>query len=431
MTTGPDRGPRTQMIWVVSACRFAEAISIGMLIPVIPGFIQDLTTPALDAWLGRAALTGEELTAIVFSLTGFAMAGVQLVAGRLSDASDRRKPFILGGMLGGVACTLAFLFVTRFHELLLARTLQGIFLGLTFPPMMAIIAYHAPSGRGGRVLGLYSTFRLVGFGLGPLIGGWVTAEWGRTVMFELSAGLLALSIFMIAIWVPDFRDRKKPPASEKTPEGKDLAASTAPVTPRARLTRVNPIFYLHGAVVFLMMVGISAIMSFFPYYQERFGATERDLGLVYSVFVITRCLFQFPFGWLGDRFDKKNVLVIAMLLFIPLVGLMGFVTSLGQLMELRLALGAVTAGITSAIAGMSAERSEPGNRARVMGINTMSFSLGVAVGPLGGFLGRWSYATPFVAAAVGAAVVLVLVWLLLPSDREFQRASTVPVAVGS
>lgn len=413
MTTGARDNPNTGVIWIVSACRFAEAVSIGMLIPIIPGLIQDVETPWLERLLGHS-LVAEELTAIVFSLTGFAMAAIQLLAGRLSDSLDRRKPFIVGGMLGGVVCTLAFLVVSNFAELATTRVLQGIFFGFTFPPLMAIIAYHAPEGRGGRVLGLYSTFRLVGFGMGPLLGGWVTEVWGRDALFQLSASLLFLSIVMVSIWVPDFRDRSR---ANKNSARKEP------------LPRVDPRFYIHGAVIFFMMVGISSVMSFFPYYERTYGASERQLGMIYGVFVLTRCVFQFPSGWIGDRYDKKTVLLISLGIYIPLTAAMGFVTSLDQLLFLRLGLGAVAAGITASVAGMSAERSSPGARARIMGINTMSFSMGVAVGPLGGFLGRWSYSTPFVVAACGGFVVLILVWAVLQSDRQFaahKRDTTSP-----
>lgn len=400
-TPDPRGQPDPRKIWVISACRFCEAVSIGMLVPVLPTFIGTLETPLIDRLWRPGAVRPEELTAVLFSLTGFSMAGIQLLSGRLADAFDRRKALIVGGLLGGLACTLSFLVVSSYGQLLGARILQGICFGLTFPALMAMVAFHAPEGRGGRVLGLFSTFRLIGFGVGPLLGGWITAEWGRDSMFVSSAVLLAISIAMIAIFVPDCRERN-------------------PGTPRPRkLARIDRRFYIHGAVIFLMMVGISAVISYFPYYQSELGATERELGLVYGVFIVTRCIFQFPAGYIGDRFDKKNVLLVSLVLFIPVVGLVGFVTSLGELLWLRLALGALAAGITASLAGMSAERSTPGTRARVMSVNTMAFSLGVAVGPLGGFFVRWSYSTPFVIAAAGGVVVLLLVWFCLPSDREF------------
>lgn len=374
-----------------------------MLIPVLPTFISSLGTPLLDRLWGQGALQAEEMTAVVFSLTGFSMAAIQLLSGRLADAFDRRKLLIVGGMTGGLVCTLSFLVVTSYGQLLAARVLQGICFGLTFPALMAMVAFHAPEGRGGRVLGLFSTFRLVGFGLGPLLGGWISASWGRSEMFVSSAALLGISIALVAIFVPDFRERNP---GEARPQ---------------RLTRIDPRFYIHGAVIFLMMVGISAVISYFPYYQEHFGVTERELGFVYGAFIVTRCLFQFPAGYLGDRFDKKNVLLASLACYVPIVALVGFVTSLGQLLWLRLALGVLAAGITASLAGMSAERSTPGTRARVMSVNTMAFSLGVAIGPLGGFFVRWDYSTPFVIAASGGVVVLAIVWVWLPSDRNFQH----------
>lgn len=392
----------TSMIWLISLCRFCEAVAVGMLLPVLPGFIQDLGTGALERWFHPHVFTPEELTAAVFSATGFAMAAVQLLAGRLSDTLDRRKPFIVGGMAGGMVCTLLFLQAGDFTELFALRVLQGICFGFTFPPLMAMVAHHAPPEAGGRVLGLYSTLRLMGFGVGPAVGGWIASEWGRDAMFVACAALLLVSIAMVSWWVPEYRER----------------APRDPSQPRPPLPPVDPRHYLFGAAVLLMMVGISIMMAFFPTYQRRFGATDADLGLVYAAFVLSRGLCQFPAGAIGDRFDKKRVLMVSLVGFAPLVGLMGFAGSLGHLIALRVGLGVAAAGITSAVAGMAAERSAPGARARTMGINTMAFSLGTAIGPLGGFLARWSPEAPFVIAGSAGFLMAGAVALWVPSDRQ-------------
>ncbi|MFQ5654856.1 MAG: MFS transporter, partial [Planctomycetota bacterium] len=109
-------------------------------------------------------------------------------------------------------------------------------------------------------------------------------------------------------------------------------------------------------------------------------------------------------------------------LYVPLVALQGFVSSLGQLIALRVGLGVVSAAISASAGGISAERSEPGNRARVMGINTFSFSLGVAVGPLlTGFIP--SPALAFAIPSALAVLMFLLVLAMVPPDRIARRAA--------
>ncbi|MDG1455681.1 MAG: hypothetical protein P8R38_05690, partial [Planctomycetota bacterium] len=84
----PNKDPRT--IWLLATCRFGEAVAVGMLIPSLPLFLGQLTTPGVDRfcqnlaeWLPGFANTfpdlidpsQELLTALLFSITGLAMAG--------------------------------------------------------------------------------------------------------------------------------------------------------------------------------------------------------------------------------------------------------------------------------------------------------------------------------------------------------------------
>ncbi|MFN0057812.1 MAG: MFS transporter [Planctomycetota bacterium] len=419
----PTAGPA---LWALSFCRLAEAIALGMLVPFLPVYLMTLATPWLDAWLAAwssatpgaatnrleqlvvAALVGldaEAKTALLFSATAFGTAAIQIAAGRLSDAFDVRKPLIVCGMIGATLCGVTYLLIETFESLFVVRVLQGMCVGLTFPPLLAIVARNLSPGRGGRVLGTYTTIRMLGFASGPPIGGWISHQYGHVANFSVSALLLGTSALMVALWVNDAPSRPTTRAERR-------ARPKVPGEQR-----------ILGCGIFIAMAGVSGIISLFPSYQREFGATEQELGLCFSAFLAGRVLMQYPTGWLGDHYDKKYVLLAALALFAPLVTLQGFVTSLWQLGMLRIAIGGAVAAISSCIGGMSAERSVDGNRARVMGINTLAFSFGVSLGPLlTGFLAdaRVAFALPGVASVVLAAVVLGTI----RSDRAIKLNST-------
>ncbi|MCI0651321.1 MAG: MFS transporter [Planctomycetes bacterium] len=395
----PARKPVVEIV-SISLCRFAEALGIGMIVPVLPLFLQELSAPGF-----LAATTAEERTGILFGASGLAMALVQLAAGRIADRLDRRKALIIAGLAGAAAASALLLLLESFLQLLLVRVVQGVCLGITFPPMMAIVAYHSPKGAEGRVLGTYTTIRLLGFAGGPVAGGWLSALGGHQLTFATSALLLASSVAAVALWMPDYRVR-------------------APGSAAPRLPFVAPRFYLLGAATFLLMVGISAVIARFSYYEKTFAATEWELGLTYGAFLFARCLSQYPMGWLGDRFDKKRVLLLALGLFVPAVFLQGIVESIAQLIGLRMILGVISAAITTTVGGICAERSPPAQRASVMGVNTFSFTLGTAVGPpLCGFSGGPESALPFVVPAGAAVLLALLIALFVPSDRGHREES--------
>jgi len=412
------KDPRT--IWLLAVCRFGEAVAVGMLIPSLPLFIGTLGTPWIDGfgadlarifpWLTSSypailKPSQELLTAILFSITGLAMAGSQIISGRLSDRFDTRKNLIVAGMFLGAICSFALQFAEHYSHLVLLRILQGSFLGLTFPPMMAIIARNTPKHSGGKVLGTYSTIRLLGFGLGPVLGGVVGDRGGYDLVFLVSGSLLLLSVLLVTVRI---RDSKEFPGERQE---------------RGPLPPVEPIFRLLAMSIFIMMVGISAVISLFPFYEREFDATQSQLGMMFAIFVGSRCLFQYPSGWAGDRLDKKWLLIGGLILFVPLVALQARVEDLQQLTWIRAGLGVVSAAISTSVGGISSERSMAGNRARTMGLNTMSFSLGTAVGPsLTGFIETQSVA--FAIPATAGVLLIVSLGILLPSDRNFRRSAT-------
>lgn len=399
-------------IWTIAFCRFTEAIAIGMLVPVLPIFLETLGDAPLLGFSAQS-LSPEDKTSILFGLAGFAMAGIQLFSSRLSDAFDTRKPIIVLGMIGGVGCSIAYALITTYPQLLAIRIAQGLFLGMTFPPLMAIVAHYAPAGRGGTTLGIYTTIRLLGFASGPLIGGYLleTTDYRYEVVFFTSAALLLTSIALVTIHIPEHKDRARPEKGQ-------------PREPRLRIPVPFNLRILGGGI-FFMMVGISGIISLFPTYRREFGATAQELGFVFSAFLGTRFLLQYAMGSLGDRWDKKKLLVCALIALGPTVALQGFVTSLGQLFGLRILLGACAAAISASTGGITADRSVPGNRARAMGVNTFSFSLGVAVGPLLHFFIPEPRVT-FTAAGVASLVLAALTAWILPSDATVRQQSTPP-----
>ena len=273
---------------------------------------------------------------------------------------------------------------------------------MLFRSMMAIIARNAPDNAGGKVIGTYSTIRLLGFGIGPVLGGFVGDMGGYDLVFIVSGSLLLTSVLLVSIRI---HDPKEFPG-EISKEKKDRPP-------------VEPVFRLLALSIFVMMVGISAVISLFPFYEREFAATQSELGMMFAIFVGSRCLFQYPSGWIGDHLDKKWLLMFGLAAFVPLVAMQAHVENLTALTWIRAGLGVVSAAISTSVGGISAERSLPGNRARTMGLNTMSFSLGTAVGPsLTGFIDTQS--TAFAIPAVAGGLLFLTLGLLLPSDRRFK-----------
>jgi MFS family permease len=86
--------------------------------------------------------------------------------------------------------------------------------------------------------------------------------------------------------------------------------------------------------------------------QADLGLSKADLDLTLSAFFWAYALFQLPAGWLGDRFGARYVLALYVACWSLSTGLLGFATSLGGLVMLRLSCGMFEAGAYPLAAGI-------------------------------------------------------------------------------
>lgn len=163
-----------------------DAIGIGIIVPVRPDLITELTGLSLS----DGALWGGALI-FVYALMNFLFAPV---LGNLSDRFGRRPVLIVGLSVLAVDYVLMAL-APNIWWLLAGRTMSGI-AAATFTTANAYIAdVTAPEDRA-KSYGLLGAAWGLGFMLGPVLGGLV-AEWSDSTRapFWVAAALAAANAF--------------------------------------------------------------------------------------------------------------------------------------------------------------------------------------------------------------------------------------------
>lgn len=131
-------------------------------------------------------------------------------------------------------------------------------------------------------------------------------------------------------------------------------------------------------------------------------------GVLATVFAVMQFLFGPLLGNLSDRFGRRPVLLISLLVMAADYVVMALAGSIWLLLAGRL-VGGITAATQSTASAYMADISEPGKKAQNFGLVGAAFGLGFVIGPLlGGLLGEWGARAPFWAAAglAGANTVL-------------------------
>src|SRR5881227_1864134 len=173
--------------------------SLGMLLATINSGTLIIALPDLERSLHTSLLE------LVWVILVYMIASTVLVlsAGRLSDQFGRKKAYIGGFLLFGVA-SLGAGFAGGGTELILWRILQGIGGSFLFANAAAIVTDAFPREQLGLAMGTNTMVAAVGLVIGPVLGGalvsidwpWVFwfnvplalagAAWGALVLHELA-----------------------------------------------------------------------------------------------------------------------------------------------------------------------------------------------------------------------------------------------------
>jgi predicted MFS family arabinose efflux permease len=184
------------------------------------------------------------------------------------------------------------------------------------------------------------------------------------------------------------------------------------------------------------MLGLFMIFPVFALFAEAEFAevTALQVGMAIGIYGLTQALLQIPYGMLSDRYGRKPLIVLGMLVFI-LGSLVCAVADSIEMMIVGRALqgmGAVAAVLMASVADLVSDRFRL-RAMSVVGITIgLSFTLSLVAGPL---LANWfGVRGIFWVTALLGVVGILLVWFAMPKieHQTFQReAETDPGQFGA
>ena len=137
-------------------------------------------------------------------------------------------------------------------------------------------------------------------------------------------------------------------------------------------------------------------------------------GILATVFAIMQFIFGPTIGSLSDRFGRRPILLVSLVIIAVDFIVMGLAHSVWLLVLTRV-IGGIAAATQATAAAFISDISTAENRSANFGILGASFGVGFILGPLmGGFLGEFGLRVPFFAAAGLATFNLVLGYFVLP-----------------
>jgi len=259
-------------------------------------------------------------------------------AGMLGDRFGR-KPFLLAGFLMTSLSFFLYSFCNTVSSLLLVRLYQGAAEAPIWVNMQTAIAEFSEERQRGRAMGLYGTSWAAGFGVGPLLAGWIYPKIGASWSFIGSAVLVLISALPVLL---------------------TRFGSTRTSPKRPDFQRLLPLCFTT-----LIYIGVVAIFhTLLPAYAVvGLDLTEFQVGTLITLFTIVRGIAFAPLGGLSDKVGAKRMILASIFGSSLVSAALGVVTGyFGLLMLsflLALAEGAVYPAVVSSISKIG-QRSSPG-----------------------------------------------------------------------
>ena len=167
----------------------------GQMLPLID---TSITNVALDS-ITRSLHTTTTQLALIVALYGVAFAVCLAMGSKLGDNFGRRKLFMWGVALFGVASLLCGL-ADSITSLLAARTLQGMSAALIMPQILATLHVTLKGPAHARAISLYGGIGGVAFIIGQMGGGWLVSAdiaglgWRNAFFINVPISLLVLAL---------------------------------------------------------------------------------------------------------------------------------------------------------------------------------------------------------------------------------------------
>lgn len=171
--------------------------------------------------------------------------------------------------------------------------------------------------------------------------------------------------------------------------------------------------------LFIAFLGIGLVIPVTPTIMNELSISGSVVGYMVAAFAVTQLIVSPIAGRWVDRFGRKRMIIIGLIIF----GFSEFLFGIGKTVEIlfisRMLGGVSAAFIMPAVTAFIADTTTVDTRAKALGYMSAAISTGFIVGPgIGGFLAEISSRLPFFFAAVLALFAAILSALAL---REPER----------
>jgi len=387
-----SRPPLPRNVWVLGFVSLFMDLSSEIYHALLPAFITMV--------LGLPATALGAIDGIAEATANFA----KLFSGRLSDRSQRRKPWIMGGYGLAALSKPLFPLASTAPLVMLARFTDRIAKGVRGSPRDAMIADETPPEARGRAFGLRQALDTAGALLAPLVAIGLMALLASDIRLVFWIAVAPAAVSFLLAWLALREPEQHLAPAKRSPlfSGfRQLDKETK------RLLQVGFLFTLaRFSEAFLILKGIDI------------GLSEAMSPLTLAIFNLAYVALAYPAGALSDRMSPRTILFAGMGLLIAGNLVLAETGSFAGLVIGTALWGAHMAFTQGIFARMIADSAPDELRATSFGAFYFVTGIGGLLASLGaGWLWDRNGASATFLTSAGIAAVALAMFSLLEKDR--------------
>jgi multidrug resistance protein len=343
-------------VWMLAISLSILQIGFGIVIPIFPFYIESL------------GMAGLELGALAAS---FAVARI-ILAGPMGRLSDRvgRRPILIFSLLGFAFSNFVYAFATDVIVMISARALEGAVSAGFFPAANALVSDLTTIKNRGTAMGYLSMGNMVGFVIGPALGGFLAQFLGIRIPFILAGIATLFTMVLLYILVQE-------------PMTKSIKDAVPKIPIREVLSRARGCYGALGMAMFANMFAMGILeVAFMLDAVINIGVEPYEIGVFFGVIGITMMIGNIVFGKLSDLRGRKWLIVIGALIG---AGSMGMFILAQDTVTLVIAGIVLSIGMSMrgpAIQALIADVTDPSAYGTMMGVFGAVSNSAYAVSPL-------------------------------------------------
>jgi DHA2 family multidrug resistance protein-like MFS transporter len=197
MTSTSDLAPsrRTSSRWWALGALALAVLTVGL-----DATILSIALPTLGRSLD--ASTGQLQWFVAAYTLVFAAALVP--GGMLGDRYGRKKMLLVSLLIFGAA-SLACALAPSAGALIAARALLGLGGAIMLPMVLSLIPVLFDERERARAIGAITAAAMLGYPIGPLLGGWMLTRFDWNWVFVINLPVVALALVAVAVLLPESR----------------------------------------------------------------------------------------------------------------------------------------------------------------------------------------------------------------------------------